>query len=120
MMEIDLSWPDKLLWPNGGRSNRYAVHRVGKKAKDDAFWATKIVKPLDWTHDGEPISIHIRAYPKTANAVDAQNLISGLKMQFDGIASALGVDDKHFRAPTVEWADPVKGGRVIVIVGGGQ
>jgi hypothetical protein len=116
-LEITLSWPDKALWPNGGFGNRFAHHRASKAAKDEAFWVTKIVKPLDWRHDDtQPLAIHILAHPKTANRVDAQNLIAGLKYQFDGIAAALGVDDKCFLAPTVEWAEPVKGGSVTIVV----
>lgn len=116
-MEIELGWPAKELWPNGGRGHPMAVYRATKAAKDEAFWATKIVKPLDWKHDGNKIAIHIIARRKTEHAVDAQNLIAGLKAQFDGIALALGVDDKHFHAPTVEWAEPVRGGRIVVTVG---
>lgn len=113
---IDLGWPAKELWPNGGFGNRYANARARKSAREEAFWATKHVKPLDWNHDGGTIRIHVIGHPKTRNEVDAQNLIAGLKPHFDGIADALGVNDRLFAAPTVEWGDPAKGGRVTVRV----
>jgi hypothetical protein len=113
---IELGWPAKELWPNGSYGNRYAIARARKAAREEAFWATKYVKPLSWKHGGQPIAIHIIGHTKTANAVDAQNLIIGLKAHFDGIADALGVNDKHFAAPTVSFAEPVKGGRVEIEV----
>ncbi len=112
-----LSWPAKELWPNGSHGNYHAVSRARKAARTEADWATRYVKPHGWKHDGGPISIHIRAHPKTANAVDAQNVIAGLKAHFDGIADALGVDDKCFAAPTLTFAEPCKGGAIIVEVG---
>lgn len=94
--------------------------RASKAAKEEANWATRAaLGRRKFEHDGE-IPIHIVGHPKTANEVDKQNLISGLKHHFDGIALALGVNDKHFAAPTVEWAEPVPRGKVVVTVGGGE
>lgn len=117
-IRITVGWPDKALWSNGGHGHWGTRHKATKAAKSEAEWSTRIAKPRDWTHDGNPIPVHIVASPKTANAVDKQNLISGLKAHFDGIAAGLGVDDKHFEAPTVEWAEPVKGGTVTITIGG--
>lgn len=114
---IDLGWPDKVLWPNGGHGHYMKVHRFKKAARIEAGWATKLaIQGKDFEHDGGEIPIHIVAHPKTANAVDKQNLIASLKAHFDGIADVLEVDDKHFAAPTVEWADPVPHGKLIVRV----
>jgi hypothetical protein len=111
---VELGWPAKELWPNGSRAHHFAVSRARKKAREEAFWATRITKPLVWFHAGGRIAVHITAHRKSAHSVDAQNLIAGLKAHFDGIADALGVDDKFFDAPTVDFADPIKNGRVIV------
>lgn len=117
-VRIELGWPDKVLWPNGGHGHHMKVHRYKKAARIEAHWATKFALQSNWfEHDGGKIPIHIIASPKTTNVVDAQNLIAGLKAHFDGIADAISVDDKHFAAPTVEFAEPVKNGRVIVQVG---
>lgn len=113
---VELGWPDPALWPNGSRGHHMKVHRMTKAAREEANWATRYVKPLQWTHGGGMIDLHIIAHPKTSNTVDAQNLIAGLKAHFDGIADALGVNDKLFNAPTVEFVEPRHGGRVFVRV----
>lgn len=116
-IRVELTWPDKALWPNGGHNHHMKVHRFKKAARTEANWATRFAMQRHlYEHDGNPIAIHVVAHPKTTNAVDAQNLIAGLKAHFDGIADALGVDDKYFAAPTVAFAEPMTNGRVIVEV----
>ena len=46
---------------------------------------------------------------------DADNAISSLKAHFDGIAEALGVNDKRF-LPSFEFCEPEKPGRVEVVL----
>jgi crossover junction endodeoxyribonuclease RusA len=44
---------------------------------------------------------------------DRDNLIASTKAYQDGIADALGCDDHTFR-PAYNFAEPVKGGKIIV------
>lgn len=117
MMEpliIELSWPAKELSPNA-RVHHMVKHRFAKAAKTEAGWATKMVRPFSWGSDG-PFDIHIRAYPPINRNRDADNLIASLKSAFDGIADALGVNDKLFHAPTLEWCDVTQRGKVVIII----
>jgi len=41
------------------------------------------------------------------------NAIAAFKGGADGLADAWGIDDRHFIV-TYKWAEPVKGGRVVV------
>lgn len=112
---IELSWPAKELSPNA-RVHHMVKHRYAKAAKTEAGWATKIVRPIGWAHDG-PISVHVTAYPpKHWNTGDNDNLIARLKSHFDGIAEVLGVNDRQFQAPTVKWADKTELGKVVVVI----
>ena len=115
-IEIELGWPAKALSPNS-RVHFMALSRAKKAAKTEAYWATKTVKPLDWTHDGTRLPIRIIAYPPDKRARDDDNLASSLKASRDGIADALGIDDKLFEQQPVLWAEPVRNGRVCVVIG---
>lgn len=62
------------------------------------------------------VSVALTVHPKTRNAVDPDNCVASLKAYADGIAQAMGVDDKVFDAPTVTFGEPVKGGLFRVTV----
>jgi hypothetical protein len=40
------------------------------------------------------------------------------KFHFDGIAEALGINDKRFESPIVKWADKTERGKVVIAIGG--
>jgi hypothetical protein len=111
---IELSWPAKQLSPNA-RVHHMVKHRYAKAAKLEAGWATKIVRPFDWAHDG-PLAVAITAYPPDNRGRDADNLIASLKSHLDGIASVLGVNDRVFAAPTLKWADTTQRGMVVIAI----
>lgn len=52
------------------------------------------------------------------NRSDRTNFAGRLKAQIDGIAEALGINDKRF-LPSYAFAEPEKPGRVEVVVGNG-
>ena len=113
-LRIELSWPAHELSPNA-RKHPMVVHRFKKAAKNEAGWATRIAKPLQWHPEGETIKVRIIAHPKpTGPHPDADNLVASCKAHLDGIADALGVNDRIFEAPTVEWADRCQNGKLIV------
>lgn len=111
-VELTLPFPAKILWPNG-RGHWAAKARSVASARRTAWaltleasggkWPT-IAAKLNWT-------IH----PKTAHTIDDDAPPSALKSYRDGIADALGVDDKFFTA-TYAFAEPIKGGLVRVSI----
>ncbi len=111
---IELPFPAKILWPNG-RGHHMAKHREFQKHKGWAFAATlaaNVAAPIgkvEWS---------ATFYPKTSHAIDDDNARASLKSYQDGIAKALGVDDKTFAAPRIHFAEPVKNGRVVIVIGG--
>jgi crossover junction endodeoxyribonuclease RusA len=110
---IELPFPAKILWPNG-RGHHMAKHREFQKHKQWAFGATlaaKISPPVG------KVRWSATFYPKTKHGIDDDNARSSLKAYQDGIAKALVIDDKHFEAPVLHFAEPVKNGRVVIVIG---
>jgi hypothetical protein len=86
---------------------------VKKKHRAWAHAATLAAKPAV-PADGD-IAIRVRLVPPDRRG-DRTNYPNRMKPYFDGIADALGVNDRRF-LPTYEFADPEKPGRVEVVVG---
>ena len=62
------------------------------------------------------IRISVTFYPPDRRG-DRTNYPNRMKPYFDGIADALGVNDRRF-LPTYHFAEPVRDARVVVTVGG--
>lgn len=107
--QIVLPWPPATLsgHNNGhwrGKSAIVAKHRAW------AFQATKAARP-SVPAKGD-ILVTVDFYPPD-NRSDRLNFPNRMKPYFDGIAEALGVNDKRF-LPAFNFYAPVEGGKVIV------
>lgn len=111
---IKLPWPAKILWPNG-RGHHMDVWRETRRHREWAFYAAvEYFQTNGMIADAGHYRLNATFHPKTRNAVDADNASASLKAYQDGIASAMGVDDKIFREPKITFGEPVKNGCVIV------
>lgn len=115
---IVLPWPDRRLSPNA-RQHWRALAAVKKQARADACTlATVAISLRDKRaiHDMDGrIPLTIRFYPPDARHRDADNMVSSIKAAMDGIADALGVNDRRFR-PFYQFMDPEKPGRIEVVI----
>jgi crossover junction endodeoxyribonuclease RusA len=111
---IELPFPAKILWPNG-RGHHMAKHREFQKHKGWAKLATMAAAGRNFVPGGR-VCWSATFYPKTRHPIDDDNARSSLKAYQDGIAAALGINDRHFDAPAIHFAEPVKGGKVVVRV----
>lgn len=92
--EVILPWPDKALSPNA--RIHWAQRAKAVKAYRQACWA--LTKEAGLTIDWEGyIYLWLTFYPPDRRARDDDNLIASFKGGRDGMAQALGVDDKRFR-----------------------
>lgn len=117
-MIITLPWPDMSLMPNRKNGRHWGGTQAAKaQARQDGYYAAKIA------HNGQivlgdtvPLRITFAAPDKRHRDLD--NLLACAKPHIDGIAQALGVDDRQFRPITVDAThDTLKAGYVTVEVG---
>lgn len=111
MTSFELPFPAKILWPNG-RGHWAEKSRAFKAHKEWAYIATKAATGPRFSKVYWNVTVH----PKTRHPIDDDNARASLKAYQDGIALALGVDDKAFAAPVLTFGEPVKGGLVVVTI----
>jgi crossover junction endodeoxyribonuclease RusA len=109
-MIIMLPWPPKELSPN--KRLHWAVRNPFKVLYRDTCYRLTVQSKAFVTHDG-PIPITIDFYPPDRRHRDDDNMISAFKAGRDGLANALGVNDRRFQ-PFYRFNDPIKGGKVVV------
>ncbi|MEW9855912.1 hypothetical protein [Novosphingobium sp. M1R2S20] len=115
MIRVDLPYPHKLLWPNGRTRNPQAKPAQVKKHRQWAHFAA--LAERDAFVRGEKIGLRITVHAKPRGPLpDKDNVVSAVKAYQDGIAAALGIDDKHFETPVVEFATP-RTGRFVIEIG---
>lgn len=113
---IVLPWPDKGLSPNA-RLHWARLAKLKAAAREEAAWATKAAIPLrdrqGLAQGEDPIDVLLTFTPPDKRPRDRDNMQYAMKAALDGIADALGVDDRRFR-PTYAFVEPAKPGRVEV------
>ena len=110
--EIELPWPPPELSPNAKRRKHWRVYQpIAKEYRLRCFLLTAAAGP--------PPGCKITAitfYPPDRRRRDDDGMIGAFKAGRDGVADALGCDDHKFR-PAYRFGDPVKGGRVVIVIG---
>lgn len=112
---IELPFPPKALWPNG-RAHWADKHRAAKKAKNDAYLSMKgYLETMRAPAVPARLVFTIRPKPSGPEP-DRDNCVSAMKAYQDGIAAALGINDRTLAEPRIIMGERVKGGAVIVEV----
>lgn len=125
-----LPFPPRQLSPNArihwGRKSsvakkyRYDCCLRAKVAIQENRWRTDALQKLV-QETGETIHLFLDIYPPDRRGRDDDNIIAAFKAGRDGLADAMGIDDKHFRIhPLVHRDEPVKGGKIRVTVARGK
>lgn len=94
MREVTLPWPPTALSPNA------RVHWAKRARAASAYrmacgWACKAAG-LE-APEGDRIDLFVVFVPPTRRNRDDDNLVASFKAGRDGIADALGIDDRRFR-----------------------
>ena len=106
---VTLPWPHKDIRSNS-RAHKFAKARKIKDARK-AAWALSMEAPKVGKH---PQAIIFVEYYPTSYREDIHNVPTGLKAYIDGIADAMGCDDKKFKVYYPEvWAGKANPGKVV-------
>jgi crossover junction endodeoxyribonuclease RusA len=120
-MLITLPWPDKGLSPNSRL--HWAPKAKLKAAARLAAACLTYGAMYEWLktkahYEGtEKLPVTITFYPPDKRLRDDDNMVGSFKAYRDGIADALGVDDRRFK-PHYYFEDAEKPGRIEVRFGG--
>lgn len=115
-MTITLPWPNKRLSPNAS-VHWAATSRLKRNARQEAALHTRAalgpsVKTIGTTlAESGSIALKVTFFPPDRRHRDDDNMIGSFKAARDGLADALGVDDRKFR-PQYHFAEPCKPGRI--------
>jgi len=118
-MILELPWPPKELSPNA-RVHYLTFARAKNAYRESAYWLAKQRDhgcTLSTTFMG-PIALAFTFHPPDRRKRDLDNMLSSVKAGIDGIADALGVNDARFEY-ALRRSEPVKGGRVVIVIGDG-
>jgi crossover junction endodeoxyribonuclease RusA len=111
-MPVTLPWPHKALWPNG----RAHFMRKAVETKKHRAWAWAAAKEAGLTAPDGRIPVLLKFFPKPKGPLpDKDNAMASGKALLDGIAQAMGVDDRLFD-PRVEIV-PERLSKVEIYVG---
>ena len=101
-MLIELPYPNKDLNPNRKNGSHWAVTKTAKdSALNTAFILTKQAA-VGVKFINAPITMTITFIQSDKRHRDLDNLLSSSKSMIDGVASAIGVDDKYFEPVTLK------------------
>ena len=116
-MIIRLPFPAAELFPNRKNGKHWgATNWIKAQQIDAGYFATKAAGSFKDRDGYIPLSLLYLTPDKRHR--DCDNMLAASKALLDGLASALGVDDKRFKPILVDWAHgPDKVGALIVAVG---
>jgi crossover junction endodeoxyribonuclease RusA len=118
MICLTLPWPHKDLSPNA----RVCWQRRSRVVKQARRTAAALAIAAGWrsvTLPEGPLHLWFDFYPPTRRGIDDDNAMARCKPFRDGLADALGIDDKRFRSHPNVVDETRKGGMVVVRITGG-
>lgn len=118
-LTLVLPWPDMRLMPNRKNGRHWGgVQAAKERARRDGRVVAVAELGLRRFIGGERIPVKVTFMSPDRRARDLDNLLACIKPQIDGIAKALGIDDRRFRPLMVDdGVDPAKRGYLKIEVG---
>ena len=111
MKTVTLPWPPKELSPNA--TLHWAKKAKFKKSYRHDCWALCLEAKLQAPKDGR-VHMVITFYPPDKRHRDYDNMVASIKAGLDGMADALGVNDRLF-LPQFKFSEEILGKVVIEI-----
>lgn len=108
---IVLPWPHKDLSPNA-RVHRMAKAKVAKEYRAACRWLAASERIDDMAAQ---LHLSITFCPPDARHRDLDNMLAAIKAGLDGIADAIGVDDRHWSL-SIHRGEQTPGGAVAISI----
>ena len=114
---VTLPWPSPKLTPNFKRRNHWSKYRSAAASYRQAcFWQAR--ESLGRSRFASLERIEISFFPPDLRHRDDDGMIGQFKSGRDGLASAIGIDDKYFR-PSYSFHPPHRpDGKIVVTLTG--
>lgn len=121
-IEIILPWPARELSPNA-RTHHMAKAKAAKKYRAECTLISRAAKQVNQhqlaelqshIESGAVLAMWIDFFPPDRRQRDDDNLIASFKNCRDGLADALGINDKRFRMMPYLQTVTHPGGKVVV------
>ena len=118
-LTITLPWIDSRLMPNRKNGSAWQSSHAAKiKARQDGTLSARAALGRNTLTPAETYPLNILYVAPDGRHGDLDNMLAASKAALDGVADALGINDKCFRPITINVArDSKKQGFVIVEVG---
>lgn len=118
-LTIILPWPDTALMPNKKNGRHWGNTQAAKvRARQDGYFGAKQALGANTLAMADRMPTRITFVAPDRRSRDIDGLLGCIKANLDGIAQAIGIDDKHFRPMTLDdGLDKEKKGFVIVEIG---
>lgn len=114
---VRLPFPAASLMPNRKNGKHWSATLAAKSAQHwTAHTETQAAKGA-WKEPQGDIALSLLYLLPDKRHRDLDNLLAGSKALIDGMAKALGVDDKRFRPILIDTAPGPKGGALIAAIG---
>lgn len=114
LLQFSLPWPPRILSPNS-RAHWAPKSRAAKSYRRTCHVLTLAALAGRVLPDAGRIDMKLVFVPPDRRSRDRDNLLSNVKHGLDGIAAAMGVNDRRF-IPSIDLLDePVKGGDLRVV-----
>ncbi|WP_045952831.1 endonuclease [Achromobacter xylosoxidans] len=116
MITVELPWPPKELSPNH-RGHWVPISKAKSRYRTAArLLARSALSKADGFSQFKAVRLAYEFYPPQARAYDRDNLAARMKAATDGIADAIGMNDRGFHFAPAEIREKVKGGMVRVTI----
>lgn len=112
MVQIELPWPPSKLSPNQ-RLHFAVLAKEKAKYREACGWIAKVAQtPVIQGN----VHISLMFHPPQNRSYDLDNLLARMKSGLDGVCDAWQINDKCFRPVTIDIAERVKDGKVILTI----
>ena len=113
-MRIELDFPPACLFPNRAKGTHWTVtHKAKAGYRDNSEWLTK-GQMRGWVVPEGEIRLTITFIMPDKRLRDTDNCLAAAKAGLDGMADALGVNDRQFQPVIVYRQNGQKPGKMLI------